>query len=118
MWVKPKFLKVAAVITQRLYAAQDRDTSVRDTSTKGRIIQGTERPRTLVWGYLGRGHILITSNYCKVAFRKNICLNKKKKAIRKCDCEMYTEGVPVHIFVYLCDRKIISRTRNLLTSAW
>ncbi len=37
-------------------AVQDRDTSVRDTLSKGRIIQGTERTRILVWG-----HILMTS---------------------------------------------------------
>jgi hypothetical protein len=42
---KPKFLRVAVVVTHFLYATHGRDTSFRDTSSKYGIFQGMEGPR-------------------------------------------------------------------------
>ncbi len=56
------FLRVVVVvITHCLYAVQDRDTLVRDLLFKGRIDQGTHRPRTFVREHMGRGHIVMAS---------------------------------------------------------
>jgi hypothetical protein len=62
-----------------VYAAQDRDTSVRDISSKGRIIQGTERPRSSVWGLNGRGHIHLTSKLLWTRLQGKICTLKVHK---------------------------------------
>ncbi len=40
-----------------LDAVQGRDTSVRDTISKGRFVQGAQHPRIFGRGHIGRGHI-------------------------------------------------------------
>ena len=40
-----------------LEAVQGRDTSVRDTISKGRFVQGAQHPRIFGRGHIGRGHI-------------------------------------------------------------
>ncbi len=40
-----------------LDAVQDRDTSVRDTMSKGRFVPGPQHPRIFGRGHIGRGHI-------------------------------------------------------------
>jgi hypothetical protein len=40
-----------------LDAVQGRDTSVRDTISKGRLVQGAQHPRIFSRGHIGRGHI-------------------------------------------------------------
>jgi hypothetical protein len=38
-------------------AVQGRDTSLRDTISKGGFVQGAQHPRIFGWGHFGRGHI-------------------------------------------------------------
>jgi hypothetical protein len=57
----PKFLRVADVFIQRLYAVQGQDTSVRDESSKGRIAQGTYNPRKNIRGRYIQGRIAMAS---------------------------------------------------------
>jgi hypothetical protein len=38
-------------------AVQGRDTSVRDTMSKGGFVQGAQHPRIFGRGHIGRGHI-------------------------------------------------------------
>jgi hypothetical protein len=40
-----------------LNAVQGRDTSVRDTISKGRFVQGAQHPRIFGRGHIGWGHI-------------------------------------------------------------
>jgi hypothetical protein len=40
-----------------LNAVQGLDTSVRDTISQGRFVQGAQHPRTFGLGHIGRGHI-------------------------------------------------------------
>ncbi len=48
---------VADEASSMLDAVQGRDTSVRDTISKGRFVQGVQHPRIFGRGHIGRGHI-------------------------------------------------------------
>jgi hypothetical protein len=57
-WV---FLRAGVEITHRLYAVQGRDTSFRDLSSKGSIVQRTFDPRRNVRGRYRKGLIFMAS---------------------------------------------------------
>jgi hypothetical protein len=48
-------------------AVQGRDTSVRGTISKGRLVQGAQHPRIFSRGHIGRGHINVGSRYARMA---------------------------------------------------
>ncbi len=66
-----------------LDAIQGRDTSVRDTISKGRFVQGAQHPRIFGRGNIGRGHINPASNKARRLFRPrsiHLCHEKPNTA--------------------------------------
>jgi hypothetical protein len=56
------------IVRSRPDAVQGRDTSVRDTLSKGRFVQGAQHPRIFGRGLIGRGHINPASFHCLLRF--------------------------------------------------
>jgi hypothetical protein len=55
------------VIIQLLYKVQGQDTSVKDASSKGQIVKGTNCVRINIQGHLGRGHVVMACYILSVA---------------------------------------------------
>ncbi len=58
-------------------AVQGRDTSVRDTISKGGFVQGAQHPRIFGRGHIGRGHINPASNIPSAGYITDI--NQQQK---------------------------------------
>jgi hypothetical protein len=81
-----------------LDAIQGRDTSVRNTISKGRFVQGAQHPRTFAGGHIGQGHINPGSvQYFRVVF---LCVSD-------CNCT-YLPSKDVQLYNVQCTLHISS----------
>jgi len=79
-----------------LDAIQGRDTSVRDTMSKGGFVQGAQHPRILGRGHIGRGHINPASKSIARIIRRGRVIQGH---IRSRDISYKGRKIPVTSFI-------------------